>query len=344
MKKISIIVPIYNVEKYLKECLDSLINQTYSNLEIILVDDGSTDNCPTICNEYAKMDTRIKVIHKKNAGLSEARNSGMEISTGEYIAFVDSDDYVRKDMYEKMMISINEKKADIVMSGFSRIDDNKNIIDFLLPLDKNFYSDKEILEGILLPMIGSLPKDTLDVKIEMSVWKCLYSNEIIKKHQLRFISERKYISEDIIFHLEYFKYVNRLAIVNEALYVYRLNNTSLTKKYNPNRFEKEKILYLEINNRITEINIEQEKKEEAYLREKRSFLMRTRNCIKAEIKNKTLKDKKKRERIKMILEDNVVREVLAKYPINKMPKKDKILNFLLKHKMINTLYWVYKVY
>ena len=92
--KVSIIVPIYNVERFLDRCMDSLLNQTLKDIEIIMVDDGSPDNCPQMCDEYAKNDSRVKVIHKKNAGLGMARNSGLEIATGEYVAFVDSDDYV----------------------------------------------------------------------------------------------------------------------------------------------------------------------------------------------------------------------------------------------------------
>ena len=106
--KISVIVPVYNVENYLRRCVDSIINQTYKNLEIILVDDGSPDNCPVICDEYAQKDSRIKVIHKENGGLSSARNCGMDMATGEYIGFVDGDDWIESDMY-KFLIENAEK-------------------------------------------------------------------------------------------------------------------------------------------------------------------------------------------------------------------------------------------
>ena len=103
MPLISVIVPIYNVEKYLDRCVDSIINQTYKNLEIILVDDGSPDNCPQMCDDYAKKDSRIKVVHKENGGLSDARNVGMEVATGEYVSFIDSDDYISLDCYETVL-------------------------------------------------------------------------------------------------------------------------------------------------------------------------------------------------------------------------------------------------
>ena len=114
---ISVIVPVYKVEEYLCECLDSIINQTYKNLEIILVDDGSPDNCGKICDEYALKDSRIKVIHQQNGGLSAARNAGLDIANGDYIGFVDSDDYIELNMYEELYNSLNENNADMSACG-----------------------------------------------------------------------------------------------------------------------------------------------------------------------------------------------------------------------------------
>ena len=120
----TVIVPIYKVEKYLKKCLDSIINQTYNNLEIILVDDGSPDNCPALCDEYAQKDSRIRVIHKQNGGLSSARNAGFEIATSEYISFVDSDDYLNQNMYEKMMKIVEDYHPDIERLPTRYLQDN----------------------------------------------------------------------------------------------------------------------------------------------------------------------------------------------------------------------------
>jgi glycosyltransferase involved in cell wall biosynthesis len=122
--KVSIIVPVYNVEKYLDRCLTSLINQTLKDIEIILVDDESPDNCPAICDNYAQKDPRIKVIHKKNQGLGMACNSGMENATGEYIAFCDSDDYVDNCMYENMYYIAVKHEADAVYSGIKTVNQN----------------------------------------------------------------------------------------------------------------------------------------------------------------------------------------------------------------------------
>lgn len=117
MSLVSVIIPIYKVEKYLNECIESVVNQTYKNLEIILVDDGSPDQCPQICEEWKLKDERIKVIHKMNGGLSDARNAGLQIAQGEYIGFVDSDDWIAPDMYEKLLYRIQKENADICACG-----------------------------------------------------------------------------------------------------------------------------------------------------------------------------------------------------------------------------------
>ena len=123
-KKLSVIVPIYGVETYLKKCLDSIICQTYNNLEIILVDDGSPDRCPEICDEYAKKDSRITVIHKQNGGLSDARNVGLSIATGEYVTFVDSDDWLENNMYECLMVAAEQNSVKMAVGGVKVFDEN----------------------------------------------------------------------------------------------------------------------------------------------------------------------------------------------------------------------------
>lgn len=126
---LSIIVPVYNVERYLRRCLESIINQTYSNLEIILVDDGSTDNSGNICDEFAEKDSRITVIHKKNEGVSVARNIGLDIAKGDYIGLVDSDDYIKVDMYKKLLELITASDSDMAVCNFSYVDENGNLLE-----------------------------------------------------------------------------------------------------------------------------------------------------------------------------------------------------------------------
>lgn len=167
--KISIIVPIYNVENYLDKCIKSIVNQSFKNLEIILVDDGSPDNCPAICDEWAKKDNRIKVIHKENGGLSDARNAGLAVATGEYIAFVDSDDYIEADMYKKLLSVALNNKCDIVSCKLRMVYEN----------DKNFVT-KDDSEDIIIYSTEDAMSALIDDKIRQVVWNKLYKADIVK--------------------------------------------------------------------------------------------------------------------------------------------------------------------
>ena len=223
---ISIIVPVYNVEKYLKCCIQSILNQTYKNIEIILVDDGSTDNSGIICDEYQKKHKNIKVIHKKNEGLGMARNSGMEIMSGDYVTFIDSDDYIDKDLIEKLYINISKGNYDISKSGFKRVNDDGKV--YQNRQYQNEIFQKEDVKNILLPrMIGSLP-DKKD-SIEMCVCASLYNTKYIKEHNIKFPSERVLISEDLIFNIEYMQFAKAACTIDYVGYNYRFNPNSLTK-------------------------------------------------------------------------------------------------------------------
>ncbi|MBQ8615735.1 MAG: glycosyltransferase, partial [Clostridia bacterium] len=128
MKKISIILPVYNVENYLDKCLTSLVNQTYQNLEIILVNDGSPDNSGEVCENWAKKDSRIKVLHKANGGVSSARNFGLDNATGDFIGFIDPDDFVELDMYEKLLNALNSQNATMAMCRYQNVFENSDRI------------------------------------------------------------------------------------------------------------------------------------------------------------------------------------------------------------------------
>ena len=217
---ISVIVPIYNVEKYLTKCLDSIINQTYKNLEIILVDDGSPDNCPKICDEYAKRDKRIKVIHKKNQGVSVARNVGIESSEGKYICFVDSDDFISNDFLTKLINKIKEENSDAVICDYYTYKNDKEY----KHINKNW---KKIVCNDLSMYFGNLRN------VHRAVWAALYKKNIIK--DLRFNPELK-IAEDFLFLLQVLKNAEKISYVNECLYYYFINNDSVMRTKNENYY------------------------------------------------------------------------------------------------------------
>lgn len=217
MKKISIIVPVYNVEKYVEKCIQSLINQSYKNIEIILVDDGSNDRSNKIIDEYAKVDSRILTIHQKNKGVSAARNAGLKVATGEYVGFVDPDDYVDYQMYETMLKKIELNMSDLAVCGFSKVTE---------------LSDKEeifeIKDELLSPK--KCVEDLFDFRggyaIKPSVWNKLFRRD--KIGDLKF-DENIGISEDLKFVVQYILKCNSIVYVKQAFYKNLQRDGSITR-------------------------------------------------------------------------------------------------------------------
>lgn len=207
---ISIIIPVYKVEKYLRKCVDSVINQTYKNLEIILVDDGSPDNCPQICDEYASKDKRIKVIHKPNGGVSSARNAGLDIAKGEFIQFVDSDDYIGENLTFDLYSSIMQFNTDIAISGLTIIRDKKIKI---VKGQQGFYDFLNDRKTTFWKLYNSR-------LIETPINK-LYRRQLIKSG---FPLNQVY-GEDCIFNLNYLDKVKSISVVENSDYFY-INNLS----------------------------------------------------------------------------------------------------------------------
>lgn len=248
--QISIIVPCYNVERFLDRCLNRLTSQLLNNIEIILVDDVSLDSTPQKCDEWAEKDIRIKVIHKsKNEGLGYARNTGLEIAKGEYVAFVDSDDFVDYDMFEKLYHKASEHHLDIVFCGFKKYHNGK-IVTTINEVENYVQYDGADCQKMLEGMVSNCGDSSKIVKYEMSVWHGIYKREVIEKNQIMFCSERQFCSEDILFHIDLIKECNSIGIIPDALYYYCYNGNSLTKIYREDRLERHDILFKEILRRI----------------------------------------------------------------------------------------------
>lgn len=209
---ISVVIPVYKVEKYLNKCIDSVINQTYTNLEIILVDDGSPDNCGKICDEYAKNDKRISVIHKKNGGLSDARNAGIDIAKGIYITFIDSDDYVESNYIEILYNSITKNNTDMAISSHKVIYENGTILDKATE-ENSISKPKEVLKRILY-----------DDGIDLSAWAKLYKTELFEN--IRYPKNRLF--EDAATTYKLIDKCNEISIVSKSTYNYIIRNNSIT--------------------------------------------------------------------------------------------------------------------
>ena len=330
-KKVSIIVPVYNVEKYLNICVKSIVNQTYKNIEIILIDDGSKDNCGSICDEWAKKDCRIHVVHKENEGLGFARNTGLDYASGEYVMYVDSDDYIDLYMVEKLLKEAINRKADTVFCGLTRVQPNKELLQIPSYYDDKLFVGEEIIDSVLLEMIGSNPTEKEDANLFMSVWHALYSMDIIKENNIRFPSERKIMCEDIMYHIDYLTHANRVVYIKDCLYFYRVNPISLSQVYDGTRFERQKALSKAI---CTSLN--QYISQERYIiREQRRLLGGARGQILAIVASE---EKNKLMLIKNICEDEEIKNILEKYPYKLNPIKHRIFNFGLKYRITILIY------
>ena len=215
---ISIIVPIYKVENYLERCINSILNQSFKNFELILVDDGSPDRCGEICDEYAKKDSRIKVIHKKNGGLSDARNAGLNIATGDYIGFIDSDDFIHKNMYKILYDGIIKTSSDIAQckfkyfSNIDEIENKKNI-------NKEFttYTNIEGINGIID-----------NKELNTNIWNKIYKRELFDG----VLFPKGKIHEDEFVTYKLFYKAKKICSINEKLYYYFNNSNGIMRNLN----------------------------------------------------------------------------------------------------------------
>lgn len=225
--KISIIVPVYNVDKYLERCVDSLLKQTYKNLEIILVDDESPDSCPQICDQYKQKDRRIIVIHKKNGGAASARNMGLDVAKGEYIGFVDSDDYVSEEYINNLYQDLSREKADIsVCSFYNLYKDHKEIV-----TNENIgiYDSKEYLELFLKDWKCGL------------IWNKLFKAKLIQK--VRF--SEGHIIDDEFFTYKAVMQCNRIVVGNEPFYYYRMRASGVMSQGKVKKMLNDRIEYIQ---------------------------------------------------------------------------------------------------
>lgn len=221
--KISIIVPIYNAEKFLDKCIKSIINQTYSNLEIILVNDGSTDNSLNICKKYAGIDNRIHIIDKENGGVSSARNRGIDLASGDYIGFVDSDDFITTKMYEKLLFAISEANADIAECGYFRTDLNYEIID-LIPLE-----NEELNGNYDCSHSFILKKNTTDFCFNKLYKKFIF--EDIRYPNFKY-------SEDYVLNVKAFYNCSKKVTISDCCYYYVNNlNSAVHQDFNQSKLD-----------------------------------------------------------------------------------------------------------
>lgn len=337
--KVSVIVPVFKVEQYIERTVNSLLNQTLKNIEIILVDDESPDNCPQICDSYANKYKNIKVIHKKNAGLGMACNSGIEVAKGEYIAFCDSDDYVDINMYESMYNAAVKYNADAVFSGIKTVDQFGNVKTMNEYPNLNVLDEKRAIDKFLMDMIASKPEDTIERNIAMSAKIVLYNNSVISNNNLHFVSEREIISEDLVWNIDFLNHSNCIVTLPYTYYYYFCNTNSLSKQVRKDKFNYFKKMRIELNNKcISSYKMPIETK----IRIDRMFIGYCRYYIGSIIKS-NITSQEKKNIIFSICKDKIWDEIYNYYPINKMPLIHRLMFFIMRHNLYSLMSIVYKI-
>jgi len=253
-EKITVIVPVYKVEGYLDRCVESIVNQTYKNLEILLIDDGSPDNCPAICDKWAEKDDRIKVIHKQNEGVSKARNTGLDNATGTYIAFVDSDDYIHPETYENLTKVVVDSGCDIAMCGFTAVYEDGKEKPFI---ERNLLNvnSKNIINHFLANTTEERETVFETYGIMGNVWRLLIKKEVIG--DVRF--EQLKIAEDLLFLIKIIKDDIKISATDKRCYYYLQRESSVMHTFNKDkvalRYQSFKTILKEIENRVAIDNL-----------------------------------------------------------------------------------------
>lgn len=329
---VSVIIPVYNTAKYLSKSIQSIVDQTYKDLQIILVDDGAKDESPKMCDEWGRRDSRIQVIHKENEGLGYTRNAGLNIATGKYVCFFDSDDTLDLNAIEVCVETLEKEKADACFYARKTYDAEGNFtINKNIP-KKQIFIDDEVKNEFSSIYFGQLPKEAEEPFLHPSVCRGMFLRETIEKNDLRFKSERIYQSEDIVFGIGFCQVAKKVVIIPEYFYNYTYNETSLTKAYNPNKLQMNKNLY-EILMQHKDIYSDLQ---DVALRIQHKFISGVQQCVEMEINTHKLRGwKETYQHIKGICNDEEVREVLKAFPIDEaLVKRKMFIRWVLQKRIL----------
>lgn len=314
---VSVVVPVYNTGRFLERCIKSILDQKFKEIELILVDDGSNDGAEKICGDYQAKYNYIKVIHKENAGLGYARNTGIDEAEGEYVAFVDSDDYLGCDFLYNLYEAIDINKADCAVAGFTAIYSN-NRVQFVPCVRKEKLFQEDMIKELLLGSFGALPDNKQDVPYGQSVWARMFRRKLLTENNIRFVSEREYISEDIIFNIDVLRYAKCAVVIQDTSYHYNcVGHESLSKRHRSDRFKMDIILMKAMEKRLSDIF--PDKQYMLYLQ--RFIIMRAGFDIIQEVlyHDKVDKTYPFKKCIKQMLKEDEFRDILRRYPWWKLP-------------------------
>lgn len=333
--QVSIIVPVYNVENYIERCLNSLVNQTFKDIEVITINDGSTDKSLELLNKYEKEDIRVSVIDLGDEGVSYCRNLGIEKANGKYIMFVDSDDWIDSSMVEVMYKKAEENNLDLVMCSYIREfkDHSKEKI-FNLP-QEIIYKEDKVKNELLRKLVGPIKEELSNPEMLdalCTVWGKLYRADILKENKIKFVDLKKIGSaEDTLFNIFTFNYLKKVMFLNKSMYHYwRDNPKSVTSQYNPKLKEQRKVFFKYISDFIKENNFEQVFEEALNNRICTSVLgLGLIECS----KNNKISRINKIKNIKIIINEEYIRNAYKNLELKYFSIHWRIFYFFIKNKM-----------
>lgn len=330
--KFSIVVPMYNVESYLPKCVESIRCQTLSDIEIILVDDGSPDRCGEMADEYVRQDARIKVVHRINGGLGPARNSGMEIAAGEYVGFVDSDDWVEPDMFERLYEAAHAESADVVFTGLKTVSHGEASVIREHPYAGETLHGQNEIFPLRAAFYGALPARIPDDPTPVSVCLAGYRNAFLKANKLTFCNVR---SEDKFFNTHACRAANTVACVSGAPYCYRKDDQpSITKTFNRKTIDSFFRLF-----RLLELLADEEPNcfwNECHLRARRCVIDYSRVLV-SMIEESSEDDTPKSSYVGEVLRHGALRRALKGYPWWKLPAQQGVFYLALKFESVGAV-------
>jgi glycosyltransferase involved in cell wall biosynthesis len=343
MPKLSIVLPVYNSEKYISQTIEKLLKTTYSNIELVIVDDGSKDNSLQICQKYAIIDNRVKVYHKENEGVANARNYGILHATGDYIGFCDQDDEISDKMYEIMVGRLVSDKSQVVICGSCRKKNDGKTVAFE-QFENDLFEHEQIIEKLLFPMLfnGFAEYGNKKIRIYMTIWKCIISRSFIEEKNLKFYSFVNY-EDDLIMLIQLFLNANRISTVSDVLYYWNTNLKSETyrcrENYVVNLEVRQQMLVDYIKEQLVKANIQKT------IIDKYIYVMQCRNAL-LQLDNINIKKATISSKIKEIRQNKSVRYIQTSNNAVKPEKgfvRNKVIISLLKRKHLLTAYILNKL-
>lgn len=315
---ISVIIPVYNSEEYLEECIKSLINQSLKEIEMIFINDGSRDNSLSILEKYKKINKRIKIINQSNSGPSNARNRGLQIAKGEYISFIDSDDWIDSEMFKEMYDNAKTNNSDVVICDMKMIGEDNELYIKGMQDNRKIFNKKEIREIIYTSLLSNSQFNSMANKI--------YKREILKTNNIK-LDVKIFYAEDWLLNMEFFKHCNKATYINRCFYYYRRGHESSSSKYKDDTFEKVGLwIYKKRKEYAENLNLN------PYLATNDLFKV-TMHCLISELRRNDLKFLEKLNRIKYIINNNEVRELTTYIFKNKITIKERVILFCIKYKI-----------